>query len=231
MIGRGLRTFEVVDDRITRSWNFWAGQFATGMWEPDTLAAIDRLLHAGDTYLDIGSWVGPTVLWAAQYAAQVIAVEPDPVAADLLEQNVALNPGLCPITVVRKAVAPDDQQGPVHLTSLPGGRLGDSCTSVVHNQHGGVMVAPTTLADLVAMAGTPIGLVKIDIEGGEGEWLPGVVDQLQALKCPIILSLHLQWLDRRTRERLDEAVHRFEVSDLDHSNTEFPTLVLNPGVL
>ena len=75
MVTRGAAVFEVVDDPQTASWGFWQDHFATGRWEPFTLQTIDAFVGPSSTYVDIGSWVGPTVLWAARNAGQVVAVD------------------------------------------------------------------------------------------------------------------------------------------------------------
>ena len=48
-------------------------------WERDTQHGLRAALskRAGTTYIDFGSWIGPTVLFAAPYAAHVYALEPD----------------------------------------------------------------------------------------------------------------------------------------------------------
>ena len=217
--------FEVVDDPATRAWNFWEDQFATGVWEPRTLDLIDNLAP-DDTYLDIGSWVGPTVLWGARLAGRVVAVEPDPVAADVLEANVAANPGLSQVDVVRKAVAAPHQQWPQPLSSPPGGQLGDSCTSVLHHGANSISAEPTTIDDLLGMIDGHVGLVKIDIEGAEGLVFPAAEATLRALGCPIILALHLPWIGQMDRNDLLGAVNRFKVEVLDDSNPQFPTVAL-----
>src|SRR6185295_3331065 len=67
-------------------WDFW-GEWERGTWEPGTREAIESHVTPGSTYVDIGAWIGPTVLWAAPIAARVLALEPDPVAYLLLVEN------------------------------------------------------------------------------------------------------------------------------------------------
>jgi len=45
------------------------------------------------TFLDLGAWIGPMSLYASRVARRIVAVEPDPVAFDILQRNIALNGG------------------------------------------------------------------------------------------------------------------------------------------
>jgi hypothetical protein len=48
-------------------------------WERDTQHALRAVLtkQKGATYIDFGSWIGPTVLFAGAYAQRIYALEPD----------------------------------------------------------------------------------------------------------------------------------------------------------
>jgi FkbM family methyltransferase len=169
--GRPLR---VTDDKPT----FW-DKAAAGGWEPELLAAIERHLAPGGVFLDIGAWVGPTTLHAALLGAQVVAVEADPVAAGLLEGNVAANPSLAPhITVLRRAAAP--VAGRVRLGAPR--KPGDSMSSALHadlsNAWEAEAATPSDLLAAAIRAGDGPLVVKVDIEGGEYSLLPALVPVL-----------------------------------------------------
>ncbi|MFN0092054.1 MAG: FkbM family methyltransferase, partial [Acidimicrobiales bacterium] len=72
---------------------FWE-RFAAGRYEPATVAVLTRALRAGDTFVDVGAWIGPFTLLAAALGAEVVAFEPDPLALAALRANLALNEGL-----------------------------------------------------------------------------------------------------------------------------------------
>jgi hypothetical protein len=72
-----------------------------GSWEPTTFQVIKAALTAGmgagrEVHLDIGSWVGPTALFAALLVPRVLAIEPDPRAFNELHANALLNEALAP---------------------------------------------------------------------------------------------------------------------------------------
>lgn len=58
---------------------FWR-RAGRGDWEPETFAVLDAHLRGDADYLDIGAWIGPTVLYAARKARHVWCFEPDPTA-------------------------------------------------------------------------------------------------------------------------------------------------------
>lgn len=78
------KEFEVIDTNQ----NFWSN---IGNWEPETFNIFDIFLDAQHTYLDIGAWIGPTVLYGSSVAKKCIALEPDPIAYNTLKKNIQLN--------------------------------------------------------------------------------------------------------------------------------------------
>ena len=95
----GLARFDVFalnyDGSPFRAVDFW-GMVQRGEWEPQTFVVIQRMLEArggvagGASYLDFGSWIGPTVLFGTHFAARTFSLEPDPVAAAMLVANLEL---------------------------------------------------------------------------------------------------------------------------------------------
>src|SRR5258708_34817363 len=81
---RGV-SFDVISDRTDRY--FW-GWFDSGVWEPETFEIFDSYVTPDTFFLDIGSWIGPTALYAASKARRVICLEPDPIAAAKLRCNI-----------------------------------------------------------------------------------------------------------------------------------------------
>ncbi len=69
---------------------FWQ-EVAQGSWEPATFAIFERFLDPEHSYLDIGCWIGPTLLYGCQLAKAAWGLEPDPLAFAELQQNMQLN--------------------------------------------------------------------------------------------------------------------------------------------
>jgi FkbM family methyltransferase len=214
-------TFWVNDCPQTANHRFWQDYFASGTWEAFTLDTIDTYVTPDSTYVDIGAWVGPTVLWAARRGGRVVAVEPDPVARDTLTSNVYLNDYDDRVTVVPAAFS--YETGTARL--VPRNELGDSMSRLGVGDRS--IEVDTISADDLFGGLTNVSLVKIDIEGGEGVSFPAAADRLHALDCPILLSLHLDWIEHPTA--LLAAIDTFDVTVLDNTVPAFRTLLLtNP---
>lgn len=178
---------------------FWK-RVNAGHWEPHTFRVFDRFVKPDRSCVDIGAWIGPTALYAAQLARQVHAVEPDGVAYAELAVNVAENPALQGrIFLHRVCIAP--RSGPVDLYA--GGMyhsdtsaFGDSMSGMIAAAHrpgqpscrvGGITL-PEFLTD---HAIDDCGFIKMDVEGGEYSLIHGIWRELAAFGMPTVcVSFH-----------------------------------------
>ena len=62
-----------------------------GGFEPNYFTVLDKYLSPDSVYCDIGSWIGPTIMYASRICKQVYCFEPDNIAYKFLEQNIRLN--------------------------------------------------------------------------------------------------------------------------------------------
>ncbi len=190
---------------------FWR-RFAENTWEPNTLRILSEYLKPDETMLDIGAWIGPTALYGAQLAKNVIAIEPDPVAHRELTENLALNPDIqARVEVINVCLSPTT--GPV--TIYCGGfhhsdqsSLGDSMTSLLPSVSTGeqpqVSVQGITIADLDSRCDlSSLGFVKMDIEGGEYVLLTTMSEFFNTYRPTLYISFHVPPLAYRD-ERITE---------------------------
>jgi len=166
---------------------FWT-EFTAGRWEPETLALFDHYIDRATVHVDVGAWIGPTVIYAARRARQVIGFEPDPVAFAALQQTVRANPRHADIAVHPVAIA----ARPGQLTMGACEQQGDSMSSSLFA--GGAVswtVPARRLEEFEAgwPAAAPVFL-KIDIEGGEYGLVPALADFVRRRRPTISLSLH-----------------------------------------
>ena len=179
----GDRVVHMADDQPT----FW-DRVAEGHWEPETLAAIDRLVDRRTTFLDLGAWVGPTALYAAGRARRVIAVEADPAALDQLRRNLAVNPDLAErIDLVPRAI--HGQEGTVTMGARrkPGDSMSSVLLSGAERTWQAETITPGQLAGMIREDERVV--VKIDIEGAEYELLPSLAPLLKHAQA-VLVSLH-----------------------------------------
>lgn len=138
------------------------------------------------TLLDLGANIGLTSVWLAKRYPfkRVIAVEPDPNNASLVRRNLELN-GIKG-EVLEAAIGPREGVARFELSQSSNlGRLSEK----------GVPVAMTTVgAILKRSACSRLGLVKIDIEGGEQQLFDGPTDWLASADA-IICEFHPTLVD------------------------------------
>lgn len=175
---------------------FWR-KAAGGIWEPETFAVLEQYLNKGQDYLDIGAWIGPTVLFGARKARHVWCFEPDPSAFRALSWNLELNRM---DNVSAFPVALSQGFGVARMASF-GGERGDSMTSLL-NAEGAQGVDVLTIGwdafeQAVDLGG--VSLVKMDIEGAEFDVLPTLIPWLKAQRPALFLSTHAPFLGTDTR--------------------------------
>ncbi len=177
---------------------FWH-KAASGTWEPETFAILRDHLDKNHDYLDIGAWIGPTVLYGARKARHVWCFEPDPVAFRHLAWNVELN-GLTNVSAFSAALS--DDVGVARMASF-GGEAGDSMTSLLNaNGQGGndvLTLGWEQFAGAVDLSG--VSLVKMDIEGAEFSVLPTLIPWLKENRPALFLSTHAPFLDDGSRAK------------------------------
>jgi len=220
---------------------FWR-KASAGNWEPETFAVLDAHLDKGHDYLDIGAWIGPTVLYGARKARHVWCFEPDPEAFRALAWNIDLN-GLTNVSAFAAALSQD-----VGIARMAGfhGEKGDSTTSLLNADGAAGSDVLTIGFDQFAATVdlSRVSLVKMDIEGAEFDVLPTLIPWLRKQRPALYLSTHAPFLkeeDRQNRlESLAEMLSFYgscrvdmgKQSGFEHltdarAQTQFPTFLLS----
>ena len=180
--------------------SFWR-KASAGKWEPETFRLLAAHLDKTSDYLDIGAWIGPTVLYGARKARHVWAFEPDPSAFRALSWNIELN-ALDNVSALPAAIW--DKVGVARMAGFRG-EAGDSTTSLLNP--GGAAGADVLTINFEDFAGavdlSGVGLVKIDIEGAEYDVVPRLAPWLKDQRPALLISTHAPYLpERERRERM-----------------------------
>jgi FkbM family methyltransferase len=136
-------------------------------------------MEKGSVAIDCGANVGEISAILVNYADRVIAFEPDPAALTTLRKRLSDNPK---ITIIPKAVGGFARVE--HLFQTDKAKKGDIddtvCTSIFYFDHlSNKSTAEVEVVDLISFMrnlDANIGLLKIDIEGGEAEVLEALLD-------------------------------------------------------
>ena len=166
-----------------------------GHYEPLETALVRSLLKPGMTFIDVGAnWGYFTLLAASMVGAtgRVVSLEPHPTLYRLLEQNVERNRFEW-VTTLRVAAA--GEEGEMNLAGYAGGdsnRGVSRLTRGVESQGPNYHVKTGRLETLLDDAGVgEVDLLKMDIEGGEGDVIPTLRDGLARARYKhILLELH-----------------------------------------
>jgi FkbM family methyltransferase len=150
-------------------------------WETDEADLMAELAGAG-TFLDIGAHVGYhtlRLLRRCQELPRVVAVEANPANVELLRRNVAVN---LPAEIVGRVtvlpVAAWDTEGTVRLVHVESDNSGDHRV-LPAGATAGVEVPAVRLDRVPEVAGDPVGLVKVDLQGRDHRALAGLVEVLR----------------------------------------------------
>lgn len=169
---------------VNRWTEFWLGLNA-GTWEPFTFKIFLKHLKKDRSYVDIGCWIGPTVLFGCQLAKHCYAVEPDPKAFIMLNENLALN-NFQNVSAYEMAIA--DHNGKLKIGVF--GTFGDSCTSFISGS-GAIPVPCLTMEEFFIRNNIDdCNFIKIDTEGAEFLILPPAMNFLKSFKPTVQIALH-----------------------------------------
>lgn len=179
-------------DTRTRHGEFW-DSVQSERWEPNTFLVFNTVITHLTTVIDFGAWIGPTALYAAHFAKQVFALEPDIVAYKEAHRNINLNADRLPnihlyhrcISTKREAVKMNP--GP----TAPG----DSMSTV--NRSAGAALGMPVQCDTLSQLAIDFHLqgpvfVKVDTEGFEAELVPSWFEFVENFSPTIFLSMHQQ---------------------------------------
>lgn len=131
-------------------------------------------------FLDIGAHVGYhtlRLLRSCPELTRVVAVEADPVNAEFLRRNLAVNlpAEAARLTMVIEAAA-WDETGEVRLAHAAPDNSGDNRVSAAGP---GITVPAVRLEELPEVSALPLALVKVDLQGRDHRALTGLAEILQ----------------------------------------------------
>ncbi len=188
---------------------FWS-KFADG-WEPDTERIYRSLLGPGSVVLDIGAWIGPTIVFAlSSGASKIIALEPNPSSYRRLEEILEQNPSITErVTLVNRALHTTPGKLKMGLAK------GETDTSMFGITGSDYEVETISLEALLQEHQLDkIDLVKIDIEGAEA-FLNEELEQLSRQPDQAVhLSVHVPFFPEEIdKNRFADSFSNYKIYD------------------
>lgn len=173
-----------------------------GFYELPFLESLSRLLRPNDLVLDIGANIGNhAIFFAGVCEARVVAYEPEPALARALCENLQAN-SLDSRASVR-AVALGSREGFVAIAAQTEQNSGATRFQPVSGDTSGGI--PMETVDEQNLDG-PVRLMKIDVEGMEGEVLQGALKLIEQDR-PIIAVEQIQGGFGLIRQMLDDRAY------------------------
>ena len=174
--------------------------------EPALVAALHRHLKPGSVFYDIGANIGLHSFVASSIvgsSGRVFAFEPNDTNLRYLRLSLEQEE-LSNITLLPIAIGKSDGEFTFDARGAMSGRLADNVEQAVNPQPVDVRSVDSLIA-----AGSPFpNVIKIDIEGGEGDALSGATETLK--RHPTILCEMHGWSGgaKRAWEALERAGYR-----------------------
>lgn len=178
-----------VEDNTPGNPGFWT-LVETDEWESFTFKIFSKFLDKEHSFLDIGAWIGPTVLYGSKLALHCFAIEPDPIAYAILKQNISLN-NFLNIDVWQGAI--NNVNGIVTMGNND--LQGNSMSSILLPEKNSWEVECQTLENFMLSRNIKnCNFIKIDIEGGEALVIPEATNILKNFPHTLYLSIHAHLL-------------------------------------
>lgn len=187
---------------VNAGWGeWWKRAFLTKTLYQPELNKMREILRSGDTFLDVGAWIGIFTLPASKIVGnegRVVAFEPDPLAYEWLKMNIALS-NLSNATAFKLGVL--DFNGRAKLRSAG---LGASQSSYVRYGQGGhhheIETEVVTLDKFCQAHDLQPDLIKIDVEGTELEVLRGSQEVIKRNSPKLMIEFHGDLMPEKRRD-------------------------------
>jgi FkbM family methyltransferase len=165
------------------------GNIYLGLHEFEDMMFPLHFLREGDLFLDIGANVGSyTVLASGVARATTWSFEPDPVTAQHLRNNIAINHLDASVTVHEYALG--ESQGTVSFT------VGKDTMNKISNSDGAnLRIVRQEKLDAITRDVAPL-MIKMDVEGYEEQVLTGAT---QLLMSPGLKVIELETVSEKSR--------------------------------
>ncbi len=176
-----------------KTFHFFSKRYAE--WEDSSFEIYNYFASPTKIFFDIGAWNGCTAIYAAKIYKKIISVEPDPESIDDFKAVIEVNDKKGNIKLFKEPIS--NKVGEVHFAPRED-KWNTSSSMIKEGDDFGQKMMATTLSDLGERAGVnlvqdadAVGLIKIDIEGGEESLLEDPI--LTQTMAPIFISFHLEW--------------------------------------
>lgn len=193
-------------------------------WEPFTFEIFNKFKDNNKVAIDIGGWIGPTTIYLSKIFKKVITIEADNIAFESLSENIKDN--FCNnVTLHNKAFHNSKTDNVIfgvnsfNFESTFGSST--SQTKTQSNNNTDYLIETINIFDIIEYVDpNNIGLIKIDIEGGEEDVFEELILVGSNYNWKIWISFHYGWWKDKNVDRFKHLMPL--IKTVFRNNTEIP---------
>lgn len=180
---------------------------SSDLWEPNTVAFLERHVTDQTYFIDVGAATGVTTLFATALGARVAAFEPNPFVFNSLAQNIKLNNASDQVEIQELALSDHDDTIHFNADSDPEVISGIAVTGgEAYRDHEVQVRAIDRVLSELSLPRREDVLMKMDIEGAEYRILSSPTSMLAISRhcSKLIFSLHPGFAFKSSGNRLTQ---------------------------
>jgi FkbM family methyltransferase len=188
--------------------SFWRDTYSN--WEQDTFFVFDKILQKDKVFIDIGGWIGTTSMYGSRKSKHVYSIEADNKSIADMQTNLQTN-CVQNYTLINKAIYNvDNVQVKFGKNKfLNDSKMNDSTSQIYNNEDSSndfYLAETITLTSIIKkyqIEPNTMGLIKVDIEGGEENILDELFYIHKTYNVPLYISFHYSWWNNLNLDRFD----------------------------
>jgi FkbM family methyltransferase len=187
------------------NFNWFVDVLKSQKWEPFTFEVFDKLKNENKVAIDIGGWIGPTTIFLSKKFKEVVTIEADIVAFESLTKNLKDN--FCEnVTLHNKAFHNSNTNSIFFgVNSFQFEPIFGSSTSQTKTQsddNTDYEIETINIFDILKEVDpNDIGLIKVDIEGGDEDVFEELILVGSKYGWKIWISFHYGWWKDKNVDR------------------------------
>jgi FkbM family methyltransferase len=205
-INKNNELFFIENNENNPNLSFWKNTYSN--WENDTFKVFDKFLMKDKIFIDIGGWIATSAMYGSRKSKHVYSIEADYNTFEDMKLNLQTN---CTnnYTLINKAIYNIDNMKIKFGKNkfMRNSKMNDSTSQIYEENETSdeyYLAETITLENLIKeyeINHNEIGLIKVDIEGGEENILNELLNIHNEYNIPIHISFHYNWWNNKNLDR------------------------------
>ena len=189
--------FDTDKNKSIQNFNWLVNVLQNQTWEPVTFDIFNKLKDENKIAIDVGGWIGVTTIYLSKIFKHVITVEADTIAYNALSENIKDN--FCDnVTLINKAFYNSKYDKITFGTNSYNfdAKFGSSTsqTKLQTDNDTDYSIETINIFDIIKQVNPyDIGLVKVDIEGGDEDIFEELIITAAKYNWKIWIAFHYGW--------------------------------------